>query len=69
MAEKEGPQKNLMFVDQALKGKKEGTNQGAKLKQTYGFDEAFKASLIYFKGDELAARVWVKIFPKCFWRS
>jgi len=59
MAEKEGPQKNLMFVDQALKGKKEGSNQGAKLKQTYGFDEAFKASLIYFKGDELAARVWV----------
>lgn len=26
--------------------------------QPYTFDEAFKASLEYFKGDELAARVW-----------
>ena len=28
-------------------------------KQTYSYDEAYKASLEYFKGDELAARVWV----------
>lgn len=28
-------------------------------KQTYTYDEAFAASLEYFKGDELAARVWV----------
>ena len=28
-------------------------------KQTYTNDEAFEASLQYFKGDELAARVWV----------
>ena len=27
--------------------------------KTYGQDEAFKASLEYFKGDDLAARVWV----------
>ena len=27
--------------------------------KTYTFDEAFKASLEYFQGDELAARVWV----------
>lgn len=27
--------------------------------QTYTYDEAFQASLEYFKGDELAARVWV----------
>ena len=26
---------------------------------TYTYDEAYKASLEYFKGDELAARVWV----------
>ena len=26
---------------------------------TYSYDEAFKASLEYFQGDELAARVWV----------
>ena len=64
MAEKTTPQKNLMFVDQALKGKKEETEvQRAKLKQTYGFDEAFKASLEYFDGDELAARVWVNNMP------
>lgn len=28
-------------------------------KKTYSYDEAFDASLQYFKGDELAARVWV----------
>ncbi|MCD4710400.1 MAG: ribonucleoside-diphosphate reductase, adenosylcobalamin-dependent, partial [Bacteroidales bacterium] len=49
-----------MFVDQALKGENNAVKpEGVKLKQTYGFDEAFKASLEYFKGDELAARVWV----------
>lgn len=30
-----------------------------KKQGTYTFDQAFKASLDYFKGDELAARVWV----------
>ena len=60
MAEKAVPQKNSMFVDQALKGEKDAIKSGrAKLKQTYGLDEAFKASLKYFNGDELAARVWV----------
>lgn len=28
-------------------------------KKTYTFDEAFQASLLYFDGDELAAKVWV----------
>ena len=28
-------------------------------KKTYSFEEAFQASLAYFGGDELAARVWV----------
>ena len=28
-------------------------------RQTYTYDEAFEASLKYFQGDELAARVWV----------
>ena len=27
--------------------------------KTYSFDEAYKASLVYFTGDELAAKVWV----------
>ena len=26
---------------------------------TYSFDEAYEASVNYFKGDELAAKVWV----------
>jgi len=30
-----------------------------KASKTYSFDEAFEASLRYFGGDELAARVWV----------
>ena len=28
-------------------------------KRTYSQDEAYQASLKYFKGDDLAARVWV----------
>ncbi|MBA7588386.1 hypothetical protein ES708_30442 [subsurface metagenome] len=28
-------------------------------KKTYSFEEAFEASLEYFEGDELAARVWI----------
>ena len=28
-------------------------------KQTYSYDEAYEATLKYFNGDELAARVWV----------
>jgi ribonucleoside-diphosphate reductase alpha chain len=27
--------------------------------QTYSYDEAYEASLQYFQGDELAARVWL----------
>jgi ribonucleoside-diphosphate reductase alpha chain len=29
------------------------------MKKTYSNDEAFQSALTYFKGDELAARVWV----------
>ncbi len=28
-------------------------------RKTYTFEEAFEASLTYFGGDELAAKVWV----------
>lgn len=31
----------------------------SKKKETYTADEAYRASLVYFNGDELAARVWV----------
>jgi ribonucleoside-diphosphate reductase alpha chain len=60
MAEKDVPQKNLAFVGSEVKvnvGEKKSTER--KLKQTYSFEEAFNASLKYFRGDELAARVWV----------
>ncbi|GGK17826.1 ribonucleoside-diphosphate reductase, adenosylcobalamin-dependent [Yeosuana aromativorans] len=33
--------------------------QSLKQSRTYTQDEAFKASVIYFKGDDLAARVWI----------
>ena len=59
MAEKELSQKNQLFVGPELKEKKEDVKKDLKPKQTYGLDEAFKASVKYFKGDELAARVWV----------
>jgi len=60
MAEKAIPQKNLTFVDQELKSKEGGKRLGERQsQQTYSFEEAYKASLVYFKGDELAARVWV----------
>ena len=29
-------------------------------KETYSYQEVYDASLKYFKGDELAARVWAK---------
>jgi len=35
------------------------TTTSSNLATTYTQDEAFEASLIYFKGDDLAARVWV----------
>ena len=60
MAEKAVPQKNLTFAEKELNEKSgERRTEEQKLRQTYGFDEAFKASKDYFGGDELAARVWV----------
>ncbi|MGM0496668.1 MAG: adenosylcobalamin-dependent ribonucleoside-diphosphate reductase [Bacteroidota bacterium] len=38
--------------------KKQDTAAANQKAQTYTFDEAFKSSLEYFNGDELAARVW-----------
>lgn len=60
MAEKAVPQRNLTFTENKVSEKKEtGNDTSEKLRQTYSFEEAFNASLKYFKGDELAARVWV----------
>ena len=43
----------LIFIDNKL------INIKTVEKKTYSYDEAYNASLEYFKGDELAARVWV----------
>ncbi len=60
MAEKAVPQKNMAFVEKELIEKTEGvTGEEQKLQHTYSIDEAFNASVEYFDGDELAARVWV----------
>ena len=41
-----------MFIEETTIGQKE-------MQKTYSFDEALKSSLEYFKGDELAAKVWI----------
>ncbi|RPI42826.1 MAG: ribonucleoside-diphosphate reductase, adenosylcobalamin-dependent, partial [Bacteroidetes bacterium] len=60
MAEKAESQKNLVFAEKEHGVQKEGLKvDQKKLRQTYSLDEAFQATLEYFGGDELAARVWV----------
>ena len=59
MAGKDLSPKNQLFVESEIKEQKADLNKDQKPKQTFGLDEAFKASLKYFGGDELAARVWV----------
>ena len=59
MAGKETSPKNQLFVEPEIKEQRADLKKDQKQKQTYGLDEAFKASLKYFNGDELAARVWV----------
>src|SRR3972149_7879798 len=47
-------EKKAVYIENQEKAEKE-----VMKRKTYSFDEAFKKSLVYFKGDELAARVWV----------
>jgi len=42
----------------ATDGKLSEVSHGKSKQKTYTFDEAFKSSKEYFKGDDLAARVW-----------
>ena len=35
-------------------------------KKIFSFDEAFQATLSYFGGDELAARVWVNKYAMLY---
>lgn len=59
MAEKEASQKNLTFAEKKRTGTQEEKREEGLQRQVYSFDEAYKASMEYFGGDELAAKVWV----------
>lgn len=61
MAEKAASKREMTAVGKTEPGRgaKPGNNKKEEKQKTYTFDEAYKASLDYFKGDELAARVWV----------
>ena len=48
----------MYIKGKATEHEKHSTAEVDQKRQTYTFDEAFKSSLEYFKGDELAARVW-----------
>lgn len=51
--------KEMEAVQVQKKGTKENnSHDGGPGKTTYSHDEAVDASIVYFKGDELAARVW-----------
>ena len=58
MSDQGAIQKGQMTVEKGVKESKEKQVKQAE-KKTYTNDEAFASSLDYFKGDELAARVWV----------
>jgi ribonucleoside-diphosphate reductase alpha chain len=48
-----------MYVKgKATEQEKQEATTAQQKRKTYTFDEAYKSSLEYFKGDELAARVW-----------
>jgi len=49
-----------MYIDELTAGKKTmKENKKSKVQKTYTFDEAVNAAKEYFKGDDLAATVWV----------
>ncbi len=60
MAEKESSQKGIIFVEKGVaKAAVEEKVVEKEKRTTYKNEEAFEASLKYFGGDELAARVWI----------
>src|SRR6056297_615012 len=48
----------MYIKGKATEQKKQDTATANQKAKTYTFDEAFKSSLEYFNGDDLAARVW-----------
>ncbi|MFZ5941442.1 MAG: adenosylcobalamin-dependent ribonucleoside-diphosphate reductase [Bacteroidota bacterium] len=61
MAERTTPQKEFVFADKGaeVKGQAQVAPEKVRVDKTYSYEEASKATLEYFGGDELAARVWV----------
>jgi len=55
------PQNEFVFVKKTAEEKNQSavTPEKVRMDKTYSYEEAYKATLEYFGGDELAARVWV----------
>ena len=67
MTEKTAPQINLSFADknQSTEVVTDQKQESKSEKKIFQFEEALEASLEYFKGDALAARVWVTDIKLC----
>lgn len=59
MSDQGATQKGQMIIEKVTKEEKVLVELKAEKAKTYSNEEAFKSSLKYFNGDELAARVWV----------
>ncbi len=59
MSEQEVTQKGQATIEKGTKETREEKGKNQVKRKTYTNEEAFASSLEYFKGDELAARVWV----------
>jgi len=51
--------KELTLADQEMQKKKSKIPEKDTAEKTFSFEEALKSSIEYFKGDELAATVWI----------
>jgi hypothetical protein len=51
--------KELTSVEKEMQKPENKKNESGPVRNTYSFDEALKSSVEYFKGDELAATVFL----------
>ena len=51
--------KELTIDEKEMQNQEKNKVKKAEEKKTYSYDEALKSSIKYFKGDELAATVWI----------
>lgn len=59
MEEMASTKKTGLLFDEKEKSEVKKEKKDAEKRKTYTYDEAFQKSMEYFKGDELAARVWL----------